>query len=157
MYNEALTLVNAYDFLDIISDRERFGKYGKVWRYGVKSRERNVDGDYGISIYGALEGCVSAEPQFLAKNLDYYVRGENQKTEGKLCHDALSAVLYGFDELDEYKDYEQCVFGNKTQGYAHHNYLLAIALLLEDRLGKAFTVSGDITYGQIKYAVEWAN
>jgi hypothetical protein len=59
--------------------------------------------------------------------------------------------------LEEYQDCQNTIFGNKTQGYPHHVPLLAIGLLLENRLGKAFTVYGDITRGQIKAATEWAN
>ncbi|MCL2824466.1 MAG: hypothetical protein FWD57_10780, partial [Polyangiaceae bacterium] len=78
----------------------------------------------------------------------------------EVCRDVLCAVLqYGdaFEELDKYKDASVEVFGNKTQGFPHHNHLLAISLLLEDRLGKAFVTDGDITRGQVKNAVNWAN
>ena len=73
------------------------------------------------------------------------------------CHDALIERLGHLKEMEKYHDCQRLVLGGKTQGYPHHVPLLAIGLLLEDRLGKAFTVYGDITRGQIKAAAEWAN
>ena len=32
-YVEALQLVNAYDFLDIIRDKDKYAKYGLIWSY----------------------------------------------------------------------------------------------------------------------------
>lgn len=49
------------------------------------------------------------------------------------------------------------LWGNKTQGAPYHMYLLAIACLIESRLGKNAFVHGDITRGQCKKAVEMAN
>jgi len=166
VYSEVLQLVNAYDFLDIIFDKERFAKFGLMWQYCVKTKERQIRDELGILIYGALHGCVTCEDQALYKNLFYYLKKNSysdeltEKPEGDICSDALVAVLknrYNFDELNEYQDFTRTIFGNKTQGYAHHNYLLAICLLLEDRLGKAFVTCGNITRGQINFAINWAN
>jgi len=145
--------------LDILSDTERFAKYGIVWQYGVKTREREIDNETGLSICGAWAGCVTAEDQTLYKDLEHY-RKELRKPKGEVCRDALFAILRGrkvLKALDKLHDASTTVFGNKTQGYAHHNYLLAICLLLEDRLGQAFVTDGDITRGQIKSAIGWAN
>lgn len=49
------------------------------------------------------------------------------------------------------------MWGNKTQGTANHIYLLAIACLLQARLGDKVYFYGDITPGQCKKAVEKAN
>ncbi len=49
------------------------------------------------------------------------------------------------------------IWGGKTQGEPYHMYLLAIACLIEDRLGERALVYGDITRGQCKKAVELAN
>ena len=51
VYKEALKLVEAYDFLDMIADKERFKKYRLTWYYAEKTVERNVDGNVGIAIY----------------------------------------------------------------------------------------------------------
>ena len=40
-YEESLQLVKAYDFLDIIHDKEKYAKYGLVWAYAEKSKERS--------------------------------------------------------------------------------------------------------------------
>ena len=165
-YTEALKLIDAYDFLDKIEDRERFSKLNLAWHYCIKSREREIDGQIGVAISGALNGCIRAEENTLYKNLDNYKLSRKgffgdihtaTKPEGKLCNDALFDVCPENDWLSEYQDYGKMVFWSKTQGYDHHNYLLAVALLFEDRLGKTFTVYGDITRGQIKAAIEWAN
>ncbi|MDD5833458.1 MAG: hypothetical protein PUC98_08270, partial [Clostridiales bacterium] len=49
------------------------------------------------------------------------------------------------------------LWGNKTQGEPYHMYLLAVAALIESRLGKKAFTYGDITKGQFRYAVELAN
>ena len=163
-YEEALQLVNAYDFLDIIRNRDRYAKYGLVWCYAEKSKEREIDGHLGVGIYGAYDGCVSAEDQILFRDLSKYLPKQwnteeivPQNPDALLCRDALIGRLYDIDELEKYQDCKKRIFGNKTQGYPHHVPLLAIGLLLEDRLGKAFTIYGDITRGQIKSAIQWAN
>lgn len=74
--------------------------------------------------------------------------------------DAMMAYLPQFldyDEDDERFDNSYWLWGNKTQGEPYHMYLLAIACLIEDRLGKKAFVSGDITRGQCRKAVEMAN
>lgn len=49
------------------------------------------------------------------------------------------------------------IWGAKTQGEPYHMYLLAIACLIEARLGEKAFVYGDITRGQCRKAVELAN
>lgn len=95
----------------------------------------------------------TAENYFLPKNL----------VDGKVEMDALDAILGAVPAYLDYDwDNECCnhvyrLWGNKTQGMPYHTYLLAIAALIEARLGtKAFTY-GDITRGQFKRAVEIAN
>ena len=71
-YHEVLKLVEAYDFLDIITDRERFSRYRLTWVYGIKTQERgDVDGSYGIFIFGAYDGCIPAELNYLSRDLKY--------------------------------------------------------------------------------------
>ena len=164
-YLEVLQLVSTYDFLDIIHDKDKYAEYGLVWSYAEKSKEREIDGDLGVSIYGAYDGCIRAEDQILYRDLSKYLpkyRNSDEIVQPEpdtlRCHDAYLPRLWNYhDELHEYQDYSRTIFGNKTQGYPHHVPLLAICLLLEDRLGNAFTVHGDITRGQINAAIEWAN
>jgi hypothetical protein len=164
VYEEALQLVNAYDFLDIVQNNDKYAKYGLIWSYAEKSKERDIDGHLGVGIYGAYAGCISAEDQFLYRDLNRYLPKKRNTDEfirpdpnALRCHDALIGRFYDNEGLEEYQDHQDTIFGSKTQGYPHHVPLLAIGLLLENRLGKAFTVYGDITRGQIKAAVEWAN
>lgn len=65
--------------------------------------------------------------------------------------------------LPEYTDYgrdhgRSChiysLWDAKTQGEPYHMYLLAIACLIEDRLGDKAFVHGDITLGQCRKAVD---
>ncbi len=49
------------------------------------------------------------------------------------------------------------LWDNKTQGHPYHLYLLAIACLVESRLGNRAYVRGDITKGQCERAVRMAN
>ena len=72
-YVEALQLVNAYDFLDIIRDKDKYAKYGLIWSYAEKSKEREINGHLGVGIYGAYSGCISAEDQILYRDLDRYL------------------------------------------------------------------------------------
>ncbi|MCL2151741.1 MAG: hypothetical protein FWH57_02100 [Oscillospiraceae bacterium] len=163
-YEEALRLVDAYDFLDIIYDKEKYAKYNLTWAYAEKSKERDINGDTGVGIYGTYSGCISAERQYLYRDLncyfkiDWHTRKTIQPDSNVLrCHDALIGRLYDIKELEKYHDYNDTALGCKTQGYPHHLYLLGIGLLLEDRLGKAFTIHGDITRGQIIAAIKWVN
>ncbi|MCL2824775.1 MAG: hypothetical protein FWD57_12350, partial [Polyangiaceae bacterium] len=47
-YSEVLTLVDAYEFLDVIEDVERFAKHGVVWHYGVQTCERELNNKTGV-------------------------------------------------------------------------------------------------------------
>lgn len=49
------------------------------------------------------------------------------------------------------------VWDSKTQGRLYHIYILAIACMIESRLGEKAFVDGNITYGQCQRAVELAN
>ena len=164
VYEEALRLVNAYDFVDVIDNEEKYARYNLIWRYAEKSTEREIKGHLGVGIYGSYSGCIHAEKFILYRDYDRYLPRKwfsdeiiQPEPNALLCHDVLIGRHFPSNEVDKYQDCQKMVFGGKTQGYPHHVYLLAIGLLLEDRLGKAFTVYGDITRGQIKAAIEWAN
>lgn len=74
--------------------------------------------------------------------------------------DALLGILPEYMD-DDCDDSEYChvyqLWGDKTQGKPYHMYLLAIACMIESRLGNKAFVYGDITKGQCKKAVELAN
>ena len=121
VYVEALQLVNAYDFLDIIRDRDKYAKYGLLWGYAEKSKEREIDGHLGVAIYGAYAGCKSAEDQILYRDLNWYFQKKQNSNEiiqlepiSLCCHDAFIGRLWDYKELEKYQDYQRIVFGNKT-------------------------------------------
>ena len=108
----------------------------------------------GWSASGDYETLSTAERYFLPRDL---------VKDGRYDADAPDAM---FSMIPSYLDYEwddprfqRCyeLWGEKTQGKPYHMYLLAVACLIESRLGpKAFTY-GDITRGQCRRAVELAN
>jgi hypothetical protein len=97
------------------------------------------------------------------KTAEMYSLRRNLVTDATYEPDAGDAML---DAVTAYMDYpwddarfQQAygLWGAKTQGEPYHLYLLAIACLIEDRLGTKAFVYGDITRGQCKKAVELAN
>lgn len=74
--------------------------------------------------------------------------------------DALMGALPAYMDYD-WEDSRFChvynIWGDKTQGKPYHMYLLAVACLIETRLGRKAFVYGDITRGQCKKAVKMAN
>lgn len=157
VYNETLILVDKLPFAERISksihgidticlvrSKERTKKYG--WNQEKSYTGWSADGDY---IY-----MNTAERHSLPNDLI---------DEDKVEPDAGDAILgilyncldYGWD--DDICHHTYSIWGNKTQGERYHMFLLAVACLIEDRLGdKAFT-HGDITLGQCRKAVEIAN
>lgn len=74
--------------------------------------------------------------------------------------DAMFSILpvyMNYDREDERFNHVYDKWGAKTQGEPYHMYLLAVAALIEARLGTKAFVYGDITRGQLKKAVETAN
>jgi hypothetical protein len=96
-----------------------------------------------------------AEDEYMPKNL--------VKDEKEVQADAGDAILselpghlsYSYDDKLCKQAYH--IWGNKTQGEPYHMYLLAIACMIESRLGNKAFISGDITRGQCVKAVEMAN
>lgn len=105
-----------------------------------------ADGDY--------ETMHTAETYYLPKDLVEDIEPEPD------AGDALLGVLpayLDYDWQDDLCSHTYSKWGNKTQGEPYHLYLLAIACLIESRLGKKAFVYGDITRGQCIRAVEMAN
>lgn len=157
VYEETLQLVSAFpladmttvkcrgiDTLCLVPAKEREYKYG--WN---KEKTRicwRAVGDY--------ETMNTAEEYSLSKDL---VLEEDYEAD---AGDAMMGVLpcylnYDFD--DPKCNHTHDIWGCKTQGEPYHIYLLAIACLIESRLGDRAFVYGDITRGQCERAVELAN
>ena len=181
VYDETLTLIEAYPFMDKIRDTE---KYGSTWVYTDKTRERKLklDNSYQIGwhAFGDMLTMLSAESFILVKNLGYYGKpkisngnidddGDNKdnKDNNKINKDnhidnhkdILCSLIYKNDNITEKIPHVgRCVvFDSKTQGQPFHTYILAIACLIESRFPKYAMVHGNISKGQIKRAISWAN
>jgi hypothetical protein len=66
-YAEVLELVEAYDFLDIIFDRERFANYGVVWHYGVKTVERKWESENDTASKNLINTMTLPKPSLETK------------------------------------------------------------------------------------------
>lgn len=117
-------------------------------------RTEEQDDGCGWNATGDYNTMHTAENYFMPRDIV-----GNHKVEPD-AGDAMFGILpvymdYDWEEERFSHIYE--IWGNKTQGEPYHIYLLAVAALIEARLGrKAFTY-GDITRGQFKKAVEIAN
>ena len=96
------------------------------------------------------------EEYSLPRNLIDEDKVETEAEAGDALMAALPAYL-DYDQKDSRFDHCYELWGNKTQGEPYHMYLLAIACLIEARLGEKAFVYGDITRGQCRKAVEMAN
>jgi hypothetical protein len=108
----------------------------------------------GWTADGDLETLKVAEKYFLPRDLI----GDDaiEEDAGDAMLGACPAYL-NYDWKDERFTHVYSEWGAKTQGEPYHLYLLAVACLIEARLGTKAFVYGDITRGQCKTAVEIAN
>lgn len=157
VYKETLQLVQAFPFADerevkcrgintncLVPTREREDRYG--W-HNEKIR-------VGWSTVGDYETMHTAEEYFLSGDI---VEEKDYEAD---AGDALLGLLpgyLGYDKEDSRFGRNYKIWGNKTQGEPYHIYLLAIACLIESRLGNKAFVYGDITRAQCEKAVKLAN
>lgn len=156
VYEESLKLVDAFPLAEW--HEEVIKGVAVICLVRTKEREIKRWGSFktsmGWNTIGDYENMKTAEDYFLPRDL---VEDDDCKTIE--CDDALFGVLPNY--LDEY-DWNDRVnpyrcWGNKTQGRSYHMYLLAVACMIESRLGKKTYVYGDITRGQCLKAVDLAN
>lgn len=160
MYQESLKLLEAYDFMDKIVDKETFK--GFAWIYGDKAKERRLalpKDAIGWYVFGDVVTMETGENFTLRKDLNTY-KQETQENEN--CCEDIYLYLFKIEagdngQLKNEIPYYPEVFDSKTQGFDYHNYVLAIALLIESRFPHNAVVYGDISKGQIIAAIEWAN
>lgn len=158
VYHETLELVHAYPFMDKYVDEET---HDHAWVYTTRTIERNIpfcDNQMGWHTIGDEASMKMAESFSFVKDLTYYKKYGTLNGNGD---DILISQLYGDFETNEQlkplKVKSASVFNEKTQGRPYHIPLLAIACLIECRFPKYAQVSGDISVGQMKEAVKWAN
>lgn len=147
VFEETLLLIQAYPFatynvdnLDgfkrLVLDRT---EEQSVDKYGLKEKYWKIIGD--------LESKETGESFTLFSSIAKY----SEVKEERLKED----ILLGFLNKDDWGARE--VFYSKTQGKNYHNFILAIAALIENRLPMFACCYGDISIGQAQKAVDWAN
>lgn len=157
VYNETLKLVeklplaekrkveiHGVDTMCLVHTEER------TFLSGWEHNERKI----GWAADGDMETLSTAEEYFLPRDL---VDDESiDKNAGDAILGACPSYL-DYDWDDQRFKHTYSIWGSKTQGEPYHLWLLAIACLIEARLGTKAFIYGDITRGQCKKAVEIAN
>lgn len=157
VYNETLRLVEKLP----LAERRRVDIHGVDTLCLVHTEERqfvsewgHYDREIGWAADGDIETLNTAEEYFLPRDL---VDDEAiDINAGDAMLGACPSYL-NYDWDDQRFKHTYSLWGNKTQGEPYHLYLLAIACLIEARLGTRAFIYGDITRGQCKKAVEIAN
>lgn len=157
VYEETLQLVNALplaekrevningiDTICLVPTEEREETYG--WHGENRSVGWRTVGDY--------EYMCTAEDYYLPRDL--VKDNEVEEDAGDAMRGAFPAYM-DYDWDDPECNHTYGLWGNKTQGEPYHIYLLAIACLIEARLGTKAFIYGDITRGQCRKAVDIAN
>ena len=156
VYEESLKMVKAFPF----AEKRKINLDGIDVFCLVKSEEReeaygwNNDIQIGWETVGDYNYLHTAEDYYLPRNL------VEEKEYLEQCEDALYGVLpayLNYSWEDERFDITYGLWGAKTQGEPYHMYLLAVACMIESRLGNKAFIYGDITKGQCVKAVEMAN
>lgn len=152
VYEESLYLAKKFKLMDF----HELELFGDQLYCGVPVEEQAEADERFWSTIGDYETMGRAEYQRLYRKLGNY---QSEQETGK-CYDPLLSIAPSQTMLD-WED-ERCrncysFWGNKTQGEAYHMYLLAIGCMIESRLNGKACVSGDITLGQCRKAVDLAN
>lgn len=157
VYNETLCLVEKFP----LAEKRKVPVHGIDTFCMVSTKEREETYLYPKkktvrlwSAIGDLDTLKTAEEYSLPREL--VDESSYEPDAGDALLGALPAYMsYAWDHDRFNHVYE--MWGAKTQGEPYHLYLLAIAALIEARLGRKAFIYGDITRGQFKRAVELAN
>lgn len=151
VYEETLLLLEGFP----LAERGAITYAGKEVICAVPSKERtDRKGRKGWSASMDYDSLRRAESYHLSRDL---IGGSKVDPE---AGDAIMGVLpayLNYDWNDEKCRKVYSLWDAKSQGEPYHMYILAVACLIEDRLGEKAFVYGDITQGQCKKAVELAN
>ena len=157
VYKETLQLVDAFP----LAERLKVPIRGIKTMCLIPTKERDEVSSWdnekvrtGWFADGDYESLHIAEDYFLPRDL---VTDESYDADAP---DAMFSILpsyldYSWDDPRFRRCYD--LWDSKTQAEPYHMYLLAIACLIESRLGQKACVYGDITRGQCRKAVEIAN
>ena len=156
VYEETLTLVNEFP----MAETARVKLKGVETYCLIRTEERINKDKYseaskkGWAVSGDYESMVRAECNYTPREL-VDSRQYDPSAGDAIISSLPNCLDYAWDDKRFQNTYG--IWGNKTQGYSFHMYLLAIACLIEDRLGDKAFVYGDITKGQCEVAVKMAN
>ena len=157
VYEEALKLIETYPFMDKIVIED---KHDTFWFYADRTRERKLRPWYdkpGVYIIGDMKTGEHAENFTLMRDLDFYKHDDT----GKDTRDIFLSIIEGnkdiTDEIKNKRINSRTIFNSKTQGLDYHKYILAIACLIEGRFPESAVVTGDISIGQMREAIAWAD
>ncbi len=149
VYQESLRLVEAYDFMDRVGTVRN----GRKYFYAEKTKDReNLDGRgcHGWRSVGDMRTGDNTEEYLLFEDICAYMPEDGaQDGQEDILLDGLWEGKGGSGRNPSCGN----IWGGKSQGEDSHIYLLAIACLISYRLA----VSGDISAGQCRKAVRWAN
>ncbi len=149
VYEETLVLVDALP----LAERRTVTYAGKDLVCVMRTRERKTEWGTGWRASMDYFTLKEAEAYWVPRDLD---DGQIDLAAGDAMMGALPAYM-DYDWEDERVNHTYSLWDAKTQGEPYHMYLLAVACLIEDRLGEKAFVHGDITLGQCRKAVELAN
>lgn len=150
VYEETLVLVNALPF----AERRTIAYRGRDLVCAARTRERETEWGRGWRTSMDYLTLNEAEAYWVPRDLVGDRKADPEA--GDAMMGALPAWL-GYDWEDERVNHTYSLWDDKTQGEPYHMYLLAVACLMEDRLGEKAFIHGDITLGQCRKAVELAN
>ena len=158
VYQEARELAEAFP----LAERRVVSVRGIPTMCLARTQEREVtwglrrkETETGWFACGDYETLRTAEDYFLPRDL--VSDGQREADTSDPILDMVPEYLNGYSWDDEALCPCYHLWGAKTQGEPYHLYLLAVACLIESRLGRKALVHGDITKGQCERAVSMAN
>lgn len=150
VYRETLRLLEAYEFMEKIRARRNGLTYFCAGR--TRDRENLLEmGCHGWIASGDLRTGESTQEFPLLEDVCAYMPGARD-SGGEILLNALEGVR-GAGKMPACVN----IWGGQTRGADSHIYLLAIACLIVSRFPEAAMVSGDISAGQCRRAIRWAN